>query len=68
MMSGVMNMATIIHRHTGGLEKLYISDDIGTTIHRHTGGLEKTIRSLWLDLKIHRHTGGLEIYSWVLHM
>ena len=33
-------MGNVIHRHTGGLEKMEGLKEVKTTIHRHTGGLE----------------------------
>ncbi len=55
------NASDIIHRHTGGLEKMLLKAHIGLEIHRHTGGLENSKRGENIKTSIHRHTGGLEI-------
>ena len=50
----------IIHRHTGGLEKMSLKTSPKNSIHRHTGGLENAVIYLGDGQLIHRHTGGLE--------
>ena len=57
----VSDQSLMVHRRTGGLEKIKGAGRINQNVHRRTGGLEIYWHVLRLHAVVHRRTGGLEM-------